>query len=565
MSRFSVLVLGAAVGCNALLGIDEPVRRDAGDAGGGGQSATNSGGTSSEGGSAPVGQPCDSANECASDFCVDSICCESACAGLCETCMADGDKGTCTAYAEGTDPEDECPKFTKCGGASACGLTHLSGNSYGHLDFNQGIGDIVIDSAGKTTVVGSLTGSVAFGDGAALTSAGTDTPDAFIVVLDPDGKHLFSKRYGDVARQDAHAVAVDASDNIVLSGRFEGNIAFGPESLTAVGVDAFVAKLTSSQTLVFQKRLGGSGTVIAEDIGVDSTGDIVVVGYFTAVLEYGSGQLSSKGKKDAFVVKLPASGAAPLWAVSLGGAEDARAKAVAIDAQGDVFVAGRFISAIDLGSGSMVVAGGGKDDLFVAKLDGAKGDTIWGKVFGGTESEDFESIAVDAQSSAYLAGQVFGAVDFGKHSVTPTSMSAAFALKLDSTGEPVSTKGIGITGNHFGYSVGVVPGGMLLAGNSCGSVNLSGLGDGEYNPQTAKGGPCAAFLAKLTPQLEHLHSRFIPAWSSIFPVVSKIRLATSAAGGSAVVVLHSGYTDLGGGMLGNGAYMLQVAVGRYGP
>lgn len=57
------------------------------------------------------GAPCAEAFECASGFCVDDVCCDAACEGLCESCLdvltGSGD-GSCAPVAGGTDPENEC-------------------------------------------------------------------------------------------------------------------------------------------------------------------------------------------------------------------------------------------------------------------------------------------------------------------------------------------------------------------------------------------------------------------------------------------------------------------------
>jgi hypothetical protein len=90
-SLLGVAMLGAAtafVGCTSILGDFEVA-------------ANAEGGTGKKN-----GDPCASGTECASTFCTDGVCCESACSGVCETCGVD--KGKCTAVPDGTDPDKEC-------------------------------------------------------------------------------------------------------------------------------------------------------------------------------------------------------------------------------------------------------------------------------------------------------------------------------------------------------------------------------------------------------------------------------------------------------------------------
>lgn len=59
---------------------------------------------------------CSKQSDCASNlFCVDSVCCNTACAGTCEACDVTGSVGTCTAIPVGQDPAGEC------GGVSCAG------------------------------------------------------------------------------------------------------------------------------------------------------------------------------------------------------------------------------------------------------------------------------------------------------------------------------------------------------------------------------------------------------------------------------------------------------------
>ena len=66
-----------------------------------------------------LGQPCAEATECERGFCVDGVCCDSACDGECRGCAAGltgQDSGSCAPIPEGEDPEDECNTHRGCNG-----------------------------------------------------------------------------------------------------------------------------------------------------------------------------------------------------------------------------------------------------------------------------------------------------------------------------------------------------------------------------------------------------------------------------------------------------------------
>jgi hypothetical protein len=68
------------------------------------------------------GQTCAGPSECSSGNCVDGLCCDIACDGSCQACDVSGNEGTCSAHADGTDPESECGA-DNCNGAGLCRCT----------------------------------------------------------------------------------------------------------------------------------------------------------------------------------------------------------------------------------------------------------------------------------------------------------------------------------------------------------------------------------------------------------------------------------------------------------
>lgn len=69
---------------------------------------------------ADAGNPCQNAGQCSSGFCVDGLCCNSACDGFCERCNDAGSPGLCIATQSGQDPDNECPGGDACNGQGTC-------------------------------------------------------------------------------------------------------------------------------------------------------------------------------------------------------------------------------------------------------------------------------------------------------------------------------------------------------------------------------------------------------------------------------------------------------------
>jgi hypothetical protein len=77
-----------------------------------------------------LGASCTKKQDCASDSCVDGVCCDGSCSGSCARCDLPGMAGRCTNAFAGSDPDSECAGSGACGaldgwcnGAGACRIT----------------------------------------------------------------------------------------------------------------------------------------------------------------------------------------------------------------------------------------------------------------------------------------------------------------------------------------------------------------------------------------------------------------------------------------------------------
>lgn len=113
-----------------------------------------------------TGDSCTAGTECDSGFCVDSVCCTTACTGVCQACAAAKKQalalnGTCGPALEGLDPHDQCtPDVTggcgesgACDGKGACAL------------ISQGVACTTDAGAGNTCVIQSSKGAICSGGG----------------------------------------------------------------------------------------------------------------------------------------------------------------------------------------------------------------------------------------------------------------------------------------------------------------------------------------------------------------------------------------------------------------
>ena len=71
----------------------------------------------------PNGAACTEREQCSSDFCVEGVCCDNACDGVCRSCLSDltgNIQGLCNPTSSGREQDDECAGASTCDGAGAC-------------------------------------------------------------------------------------------------------------------------------------------------------------------------------------------------------------------------------------------------------------------------------------------------------------------------------------------------------------------------------------------------------------------------------------------------------------
>ncbi|MBK8251668.1 MAG: SBBP repeat-containing protein [Polyangiaceae bacterium] len=241
---------------------------------------------------------------------------------------------------------------------------HLWSKRYGSPNDDRGM-SIAVDSANNIVWVGRSDGALDFGGGSV---PGNGALDALVVKLDPNGTLVWSKRFGDGANQFAQDVVLDSSNNVILTGGFEGTINLGGGGLSAAGaIDVYVGKLTSAGNHVWSKRYGAAGAnPVLLGLGVDSSGDVTGVGALEGSIDFGAGALTSNGGADALMLHLSGANGNLLWNRLYGGATPQYLSSVSPDSQKNLLVTGYFEGTMDFGGGPLVSLG--NLDIVLAKL-----------------------------------------------------------------------------------------------------------------------------------------------------------------------------------------------------
>jgi hypothetical protein len=238
----------------------------------------------------------------------------------------------------------------------------------------------------------------------------------------------------------------------------------------------------------------------------------------------------------ALMLSLPCPAAAPewVWAVSAGGKLNDKTRAVNVDREGNVYLAGEATEEVDFG-GTKVQGHGKALDFFVAKVS-PEGKFLWARMEGGDLTDRGYGVAPDAAGNVYVTGHYESTnATFGGQAVPNRGGYDIFVAKYDRDGKLQWVQTAGGKGYDYGHGIAVDPKGDVV-------VTGAVVGEAEFGdvklPSTWAGG--RVFCAKY-----HADGKLV--WA---------KASTGAAGGSGhgVAVDGAGNIYVGGMASGRGEF-----------
>jgi hypothetical protein len=325
--------------------------------------------------------------------------------------------------------------------------------------------------------------------------------DVFVVKYDSSGNPLWARRMGGTSSDVAQSVSTDSSGNIVVVGSYIStslNIYAANGSTVSFTLsnsgsnDVFVVKYDSSGTLLWARRMGGTGADVSSSVSTDSSGNVIVFGFYNSTLNIFAANgstvsftLANAGSGDCYVVKYDSSGT-PLWARRMGGALSDNSTSMSVDLSGNIVVAGYYASnplniyAANGSTVSFTLSNAGSNDAFVVKYD-PSGTPLWARRLGGTGDDRANSVSTDSSGNILVAGyyqnnplNIFAAdgttVSF---TLSNAGSNDAFLVKYDSSGTLLWARRIAGTGNDIANSVSTDSSQNIVVTGNYGSTSLS--------------------------------------------------------------------------------------------
>lgn len=364
--------------------------------------------------------------------------------------------------------------------------------------------DVAYDSnSGDIYTGGYFSGNLSAAYGTSL-SASYGSTDGFLARYDQTGTVVWALKMGGTGNDEVHSVACDGSGNVYVTGIFTGTADFDPTAATftlasAGQSDGFLAKYSSTGTLVWATKFGGSNDENSWKMSADANGVYLTGNYESSpatFYSYSSATTKTtsiaSGQLNAFGAKYNSSGVVQ-WVWSGGGSKDDMGFSVTADAN-NVFFIGRydddlvFKDASGATSPTLQAQQNNKPQVYILSVSQA-GAFAWQNNITSSTGGDMVigwSIAQDA-NDLYVTGYFDGNINFKYPTPSLTQSLTAggnvdlFLAKLGKSAGTFSWN-TSVTGNGIGEQIG-----RALEVDMSGNVILGGVYTNGINYSSASG------------------------------------------------------------------------------
>ena len=256
---------------------------------------------------------------------------------------------------------------------------------------------------------------------------GAGNSDVWLIKTDVLGDSIWTKTFGRSGSSSGSSVQQTSDGGYIITGS-----TYSYDSWT----DVWLIKTDTLGDTVWSNTFGGGRIDVGYSVRQTSDGGFIITGFTQS---YGAGDT------DVWLIKTNVSGDT-VWTKTFGGSSGDEGKSVRQTSDGGYIITGYTYS-----------YGAGDRDVWLIKTD-ASGDTVWTKIFGGSNDDRGFSIQQTSDGGYIITGwtQSYGA---GSYDV--------WLIKTDASGDAVWTNTFGGGDDDYGFSVQQTSdGGFIIAGST---------------------------------------------------------------------------------------------------
>ena len=288
--------------------------------------------------------------------------------------------------------------------------TYFGGNFYDIAS------EIACDPAGNVCIIGTTNSTSGIATSGAYKTIAAQYYHAFIAKFKSSGQLAWATYFGgENSATYGYATDMDADGNIYLTGHTaspEIATSGAYQSSVAGSFDGFLAKFSSSGSLLWGTYFGGKEYDICNGLCVDGSGNVYITGQTQSsdLATNGVYQTSFGGIYDAFLAKFSSSGALS-WSTYFGGDQNEQATGMCIDKNNNIYITGSTAGLTGIASaGAYQTINGGLNDAYIARFN-SSGKLLWSSYYGGEGQDLGTGIATDARGDILLIGYTASATN----------------------------------------------------------------------------------------------------------------------------------------------------------
>lgn len=268
---------------------------------------------------------------------------------------------------------------------------------------------IALTSNNELVITGTFYNTITFGS--TVLTATAQSKDIFLARLDNDGNVLWARKEGGGLGDNVYGLTIDNSDNIILTGQFEGTSTIGNQTFTSMedpdlhvpSFDMFLAKYDGSGNPLWSKVAYAEYEDRGLAVACDAQNNIYLSGQFSDTIDFFGQTIYNQIYNVGFVSKFTPSGAFS-WFDKLAGAQ-VLAYDLCVNSQNQVVVTGDYLGQLVVWAqeNQHVITNPYDRKIFVLKL-AASGNYVWGKAVGSNSEVSSRTVCTDSQDNIYIGG-----------------------------------------------------------------------------------------------------------------------------------------------------------------